>query len=282
MTAFPESARAALTAAYPEQVTKLTHSLAADPRLTLAALVELAGEFAPEHVEYNPGNLPIGIDPKDVPRANLSIADTVRSIEENGSWMVLKFIEKHPVYRALLEETLAEIDPITRSKTGSMLGMEGFIFISSPGAVTPFHFDPEHNILLQIRGNKVMTLFPAGDERIVSGVAHEHFHLGLQHRNLIWQEGFAELGQPMALAPGEAVYVPVKAPHWVQNGDAVSISLSVTWRSEWSYAEADARAFNHILRKRGLTPASPKRYPAQNAAKSIAYRALRRIGMTGR
>lgn len=282
MTAFPESARAALTAAYPEQVTKLTHNLAADPRLTLAALVELAGEFAPEHVEYNPGNLPIGIDPKDVPRASLSIADTVRSIEENGSWMVLKFIEKHPVYRALLEETLAEIDPITRAKTGAMLGMEGFIFISSPGAVTPFHFDPEHNILLQIRGSKVMTLFPAADESIVSGVAHEHFHLGLQHRNLVWQERFTALGQPVSLAPGEAVYVPVKAPHWVQNGDAVSISLSVTWRSEWSYAEADARAFNHILRKRGLTPASPKRYPAQNAAKSIAYRVLRRLGVAGR
>jgi hypothetical protein len=28
--------------------------------------------------------------------------------------------------------------------------------------VTPFHFDPEHNILLQIRGRKTMTIFPAG------------------------------------------------------------------------------------------------------------------------
>jgi oxalate decarboxylase/phosphoglucose isomerase-like protein (cupin superfamily) len=281
MTAFPETARAALANAYPETVTKLTHSLAADPRLTLTALVALAGEFAPEHVEYNPGDLPIGIDPKDVPRASLSIAETVQSIEENGSWMVLKFIEKHPVYRALLEETLAEIDPITRGKTGEMLGMEGFIFISSPGAVTPFHFDPEHNILMQIRGNKVMTLFPAGDERIVSGIAHEHFHLGLQHRNLVWQDDFATLAQPVSLAPGEAVYVPVKAPHWVQNGDAVSISLSVTWRSEWSYAEADSRAFNHLIRQRGLNPASPKRWPAQNSGKSIAYRVLRRLGATG-
>jgi Cupin-like domain len=277
MTAFPNTARAALTAAYPEHVTKLTHSLVDDPRLTLAALVELAGEFATENVEYNPGNLPIGIDPKDVPRASLSIAETVRSIEENGSWMVLKFIEKHPVYRALLEETLAEIDPITKAKTGAMLDMQGFIFISSPGAVTPFHFDPEHNILLQIRGSKVMTLFPAGDERIVSGEAHEHFHLGLQHRNLIWQEDFSALGLPVQLAPGEAVYVPVKAPHWVQNGNTVSISLSVTWRSEWSFAEADARAFNHLLRKRGLNPASPKRYPAQNRAKSLAFRAVRKL-----
>ena len=282
MTAFPTDARTAFAAAYPEQVTKLAHNLASDPRMTLAALVELAAEFAPENVEYNPGNLPIGIRPEDVPAPHLSISDTVRSIEENGSWMVLKFIEQHPVYRALLKETLAEIDPITRPKTGAMLGMEGFIFISSPGAVTPFHFDPEHNILMQIRGNKVMTLFPAGDERIVSGEAHEHFHLGLQHRNLTWQDSFEPLGQQVALAPGEAVYVPVKAPHWVQNGDAISISLSVTWRSEWSYAEADARALNHMLRRRGLTPASPKRYPALNRAKSLTYRALRKAGLTKR
>jgi Cupin-like domain len=282
MTAFPHTARVALTAAYPEQVAKLTHNLSGDPRLTLSALVALAREFALEHVEYNPGNLPIGVDPKDVPRGTLSIAETVRSIEENGSWMVLKFIEKHPVYRALLEETLAEIDPITKAKTGAMLGMEGFIFISSPGAVTPFHFDPEHNILMQVRGNKVMTIFPADNESIASPAAHEAFHRGEHHRNLTWNDAFAAHGTPVSLAPGEAVYVPVKAPHWVQNGDAVSISLSVTWRSEWSYAEADARGFNHILRRSGLNPSSPKRYPAQNAAKSIAYRALRRLGVAGR
>lgn len=282
MTAFPETARIALAAAYPEQVTKLTHSLAGDPRLALAALVELAQSFAPEHVEYNPGNLPIGIAPEDVPKAPLSIAETVRSIEESGSWMVLKFIENHPVYNQLLRETLAEIEPITRGKTGAMLGMEGFIFISSPGAVTPFHFDPEHNILLQIRGTKVMTLFPAGDDRIVNGAAHEDFHLGLQHRNLVWHDDLAAHGTPVSLSPGEAVYVPVKAPHWVQNGDAVSISLSVTWRSAWSYAEAEARGFNRFLRQRGFSPASPKRYPAQNRGKSIAYRLLRRLGATGR
>ena len=31
-----------------------------------------------------------------------------------------------------------------------MMKPQGFIFISSPDAVTPYHFDPEHNILLQL------------------------------------------------------------------------------------------------------------------------------------
>lgn len=279
--AFSADSRAVFESAYPETPILLQHRLLDNPLLTLPALVELAASLPSSQVEYNPGALPIGIDPADIPSPKLSIADTIRSIEENGSWMVLKFIEQNPVYSALLSETLRELDPIIHPKTGEMLTLQGFIFISSPRAVTPFHFDPEHNILMQIRGNKVMTIFPADDEEVASPLAHEAFHRGEHHRNLKWNDGFAAKGKAFPLTSGDAIYVPIKSPHWVQNGDEVSISLSVTWRSAWSYAEADARAFNHILRGRGLSPTSPKRYPSQNVAKSVAYRALRKIGLAG-
>ncbi len=279
MTAFSQKSQTRLASAYPERTTILGHDLQSHPLLTLDALVKLGAALPESSVEYNPGNLPIGVDPADVPSPRLSITDTIRSIEENGSWMVLKRIEQHPAYAALLAETLVEIEPLVREKTGGMLGTEGFIFISSPGAVTPFHFDPEHNILMQIRGSKVMTIFPAGDEELVSAEAEELFHRGEHHRNQPWDDRFALKGEPMPLAPGDAVYVPVKAPHWVKNGPDVSISLSVTWRSEWSYEEAYARGFNHLLRKRGLKPNAPARYPARNLSKSVAYRALRRLGL---
>jgi hypothetical protein len=58
----------------------------------------------------------------------------------------------------------------------------------------------------------------------------------------------------MGAIPGEALFVPVMAPHFVRNGPAPSVSLSITWRSEWSFAEADARAFNGLLRRNGLNP----------------------------
>ncbi len=275
--AFPPDALTTLDAAYPESIVTLPHERADHPLLTLPALVELAATMPTSDVEYNPGALPIGIAPEDIPAPRLSIAETIRSIEENGSWMVLKRIEQHPEYARLLADTLAEIEQMVRAKTGAMLGMEGFIFISSPGAVTPFHFDPEHNILLQIRGSKTMTVFPASDETIVSPTAHEAFHLGQQHRNLPWREDFAVFGNAYPLTPGTAIYVPVKSPHWVQNGPEVSISLSVTWRSEWSYEEADARAMNHLLRKLALSPASPHRWPQSNKPKSLVFRAFRRL-----
>ena len=274
---FSKETIAQFDAAYPETPVKLRHGLCDHPLLSLPALVELAARLDPADVEYNHGKLPIGIAAEDVPAPTLSIDDTIRSIEENGSWMVLKFIENDPLYKALLDETLAELRACVVPRTGEMLTLQGFIFVSATDAVTPFHFDPEHNILLQIRGSKVFTIFPQTDEAIVSPVAHEKFHLGEHHRHLVWADEFASKGDPVSLTPGDALLVPVKAPHWVKVTQGPSVSLSVTWRSDWSYAEADARAFNNLLRMRGMTPASPARYPEQNKAKSLAYRVIRRL-----
>jgi hypothetical protein len=70
------------------------------------------------------------------------------------------------------------------------------------------------------------------------------------------------------------------APHFVRNGPVPSISLSITWRSEWSFAEADARVFNRVLRRFGLNPRPPGRWPARNLAKAYAWRVLRKLGAT--
>ena len=279
--AFDQSARDAFTAAYPEQPTLIGHGLVDHPLLKLEALAELARRIRPVDAEYNRGDLPVGLDPDDTPGNGLSIEETIRGIEHCGSWMVLKFVEQDPLYRDLLAETLAELEPAVRPYTGAMLKQEAFVFISSPDAVTPFHFDPEHNILLQIRGRKTMNVFPAGDEALVDGEAHESFHNG-GHRNLPWRDAFAERGEAFALEPGKAVYVPVKAPHWVKNGPKVSISFSITWRSEWSYREEYARRMNALLRKAGLRPASPRRYPSQNHLKSFGYRVVDKARRTAR
>ena len=277
---FPPEARAAFAALYPAQAGKLAHALTDHPLLTLDALATLAEALPGDSVEWNPGALPIGIDPADVPRGGLSVGETIRAINTSASWVVLKRIEQVPVYAVLLREALGELAAIVVPRTGAMHQLEGFVFISSPDSVTPFHFDPEHNILLQLRGTKTMTVFPGGDERLLSAQAQEAFHLGQHHRNLPWDDTFAALGEPVVLAPGEAIHVPVKTPHWVQNGPAPSISLSITWRSEWSYAEADARAFNRVIRRIGLRPNRPGTFPARNRGKALAWRAMRRLGIS--
>jgi hypothetical protein len=272
---FPALSRANFASSYPEGPHKLRHNLSAHPLLELDALAELGEALPARSVEYNRGDVPIGVDGK--PEGNgLTIGETIRGIEQTNSWAVLKNIEQHPAYAALLAELLGELEELIVRRTGRMMKTQGFIFVSSPDAVTPYHFDPEHNILLQLTGQKAMTVFPAGNPVCAPDSVHETYHTG-GARELAWRDELADHGQTFRLAEGEAIYVPVMAPHHVKNGPVPSISLSITWRSEWSFAEADARAFNSLLRQWGFDPRPPGRWPARNRGKAIAWRVARRL-----
>ena len=275
---FSKDARETFSEHYPERPHTLRHNLGVHPMLELDALAEMAQQLPSSSTEYNRGDLPIGVDGK--PGSNgLSIGDTIRTIAQSNSWAVLKNIEQTDAYKALLTDLLDEIRDEIETKTGKLLTPQGFIFISSPNAVTPYHFDPEHNILLQLRGSKVMTQFPAGDPHYAADQVHESYHTG-GPRELQWDDSLMAGAREFPIGPGEAVFVPVMAPHFVRNGPESSISLSITWRSEWSYSESEARAFNAVLRKMGYYPSAPGRWPHTNRAKSLGYKALRRLGLT--
>ena len=272
---FPQAARKQFAENYPERPHKLAHTLRDHPLLELEALAQLGEALPAASVEYNRGDLPIGVDGKPGP-TGLSIGETIRAIDTSNSWAVLKNIEQLPAYAALLHDLLGEVEAIVRPHTGAMLKPQGFVFVSSPNAVTPYHFDPEHNILLQLRGSKTMTVFRAGDPRFAPDTVHEAYHTG-GARELPWDGDTDRYGSIFRLGPGDALCVPVMAPHHVRNGPRPSISLSITWRSDWSLAEADARAFNAALRRLGLSPRPPQRWPARNRGKAIAWRMLRRL-----
>jgi hypothetical protein len=276
MAIFDPAALESLEAHYPGTPVSLRHGLSDHPLLTIEALASLARQMDPDHMRSNLGDLPIEVDPEGVHRATPDAADTIGSIGENGSWMVLRHIQAVPEYSALIDSLAAELAPVVAGATGRMLKVDGLIFVASPGAVTPFHFDPEHNVLMQIRGTKTISIFPAFDESVVSEQSHESLHSN-GHMNLPWRDEMAALGETFGLSPGDAVSLPFKAPHWVRNGSDVSLSLSITWQSEWSYAEADARMMNIALRRWGLKPRALRPYPARNLAKSIAWRAVRRV-----
>lgn len=272
---FPARSRSYFGSSYPEGAHKLQHNLTQHPLLELDALAELGERLPAASVEYNRGDLPIGVDEKPA-TTSLGIGKTIREVETSCSWAVLKNIEQDEPYRALLTELLDELRDVVEPCTGPMLKPQGFIFVSSPEAVTPYHFDPEHNLLLQLRGVKTVTIFPANDSRFASDQVHEKYHTG-GGRELSWDESFAAFGMAFPLEAGEALFVPVMAPHFVRNGPHPSISLSITWRSEWSYQEADARAFNGLLRRFGLTPEPTMRWPKSNWAKATGWRIARRI-----
>ncbi len=274
---FANTARATFAQHYPETPHVIDHALSANRLFALDALAALAEQLPNDAIEFNRADMPIGVTRKP-DRPAMPIGDTIRHIASSDSWAVLKNIEQVPTYRRLLHDLIDELRDGIECRTGAVLRPQAYVFISSPNAVTPYHFDPEHNILMQLSGTKVMTQFPAGDPSFAADTAHEEYHYG-GARELHWNDALADGGTAFALAAGQALYVPVMAPHFVRNGPDSSLSLSITWRSEWSYAEADARGLNRLLRQMGATPKRPGRWPQSNRAKALAYRTLRKIGL---
>ena len=282
MTCFAPDGLADFAAAYPGGDAPVRHVVQDHALFALDALADLAGRLPASHVEHSFGNLAVDQDADAIRRSDLTPAEIVRGIADNGCWMVLKKVDADPAYAALIDQCLAEIAPVVTPETGAYRRREAFIFLSSPHSVTPFHMDPEHNILLQIAGQKTMTVYPAGDLSIVPQETHEAFHRGGRHRNMRHDPAFDAAATAYVMNPGNAVYVPVKAPHWVQNGAVTSISFSITWRSDVSDGEARLHRVNDRLRGLGVTPGIPGHAPVVDAIKVAAHRTVKTATGTAR
>ena len=253
---------------------KIGHQLSQHDLFSLSSLIELSKAMPSESVEYNAGNLPVTQNPDETPQNGLSISDTIERIEKCESWMVLKNIEQDPKYNELLENCLAEVKPYAELASQGMTHKQGFIFISSPGSMTPFHVDPENNFLLQIRGTKEVWMFGQDDREVLSEQQIEAFFSGA-HRNLEFKESYRERGQKFDLLPGEGLHFPVVAPHYVQNGPEVSISFSITFQTQDSAERQSLHRFNRQMRKLGLDPSNVGANPAADARKKTLLSVMR-------
>jgi hypothetical protein len=249
----------------------IAHHLAKDPRFELPRLVELARAMPESAVEYNAGNVPVDLDPAHIPANGLSIPETIRRIETCGSWMVLKWVENDPTFGKLLNDCLDEVMQFSERVAPGMKRRRGFIFITSPGSVTPFHFDQEYNFLLQIRGSKTVHVFPPS----ISTEREVEERFAVSHRNLHFQDAFQKSATTFQLSGGIGLHIPVAAPHWVKNGNDVSVSFSITFHTPASERRSALYRANSHIRSLGLTPCAVGRSKLRDSAKYFVFEGLR-------
>lgn len=252
---------------------RIAHRLADHPLFTLARLVELGRRLPADSVEYNAGDVPVGLDPAKTPHTGLSVEETIRRIETCRSWMVLKHVEQDPEFRDLLHRCLDEIRVHAERLDPGMVEREGHVFVSSPGSVTPIHIDHEQNFLLQIRGTKTIRQWDRADRSVLAAHDLERIHDG-GHRNIPYRDDFEAKARVFELRPGDGLHFPVHAPHWVKNGPEVSISFSVTWKTPAVLREGALWRINARLRRRGMHPSPPGAHPTRDAMKWLAYRTM--------
>jgi hypothetical protein len=257
------------------------HHVADHPLFKLTRLAELARTLPPSIVEYNAGKVPVNLpDWENTPYTGLSAEETVRRIEECGSWIVLKRAEADPDCLRLLHDCMDEIEPLSEPLEPGMCEREGAIFVTSPSSVTPYHMDHEINFLLQIRGSKTVSVFSASDREVLSELELEkHFSGPAIHRNLAFHDRYQKRATVFELRAGYGLHIPTTDPHWIKNGDGVSISFSAAFKTRASLHRGAVYRLNGQLRKVGLKPAPYGQGALRDAVK---YQASRVVGRAQR
>ena len=254
--------------AFPEQPAEFAHNLHEDTRLTLHAVADLADRLPRRSVICDTSAQPLLVPQGGPPRGALDRpGDVIRNIQDANAWLTLLNIEADPAYAELMNTLLDQLEPGMIKRHGTMRNRVGFIFVSSPNSVTPAHFDIEHSLLMQVSGSKRVS-FGRFENELARRHEVERYWDGSHGR-------IESLPPELAsyhLTPGRGVYIPPVAPHWVHNGPAVSLSVTLTYFTAATVRENMIEAFNGHLRSFHMDP----RQPGQSASADVAKVAVMR------
>ncbi len=207
----------------------------------------------------------------------LSGAEILDAVKTGRIWLNLRAVNDHdPGYAALAVEVFGEVEAMTRQRT---FRRDIGLLISSPEVQVFYHLDVPLVMLWQLRGTKTVWLYPprapyvdeAQIERIVLKETAEQFDY-----DPAWDAG----ADKVTLEPGAMVTWPQNAPHRIENGDMMNVSLSMEFMTPASLLRANVLYTNGMLRRAfGGRPEvqaapDPRAFAKLGAARAI--KALRR------
>lgn len=271
---------ARLDEAYRNAVCNFSHNLAGNPLFTLDRLKEVASVLDtgnPKDAEVRMGGDDIDAEFDFADKSEGSVADAIDRLATTNRWVMFGDLTRVPGYAEIVAELTNTIAGLIKPHGDEMISTNSFIFISSPGAFTPYHFDAEHNILFHLVGNKKFATCPLGSPWL--SPEQQEVFFATNDNMLPWDPSWEEAATIKRMNPGDAIYVPYKVPHWVENGDEVSVSLSIVWRTKECLYLDYATRFSALMRRFGMTPAYDGSFPTGVEAKSMAWRAMQRLGL---
>jgi hypothetical protein len=256
---------------------RFRHKLMGHPALSLENLARVLPALPKERVMYSMGKLRNGDDFEGTfskRPTDCGIEETIENIRVSDSYVMVSGPEVDPSFAPLHRELVADVETLMRQRGAGRHIVEPqlYLFIASPGSVTPFHIDRYSTFLMQFRGSKEVSVFEQWDERVVSQV-HREAYVAYANTRLPWSQDKDTLAQRFEFRPGEALHIPFVAGHHVRNGaDDVSISMSIIFNTPQSMAWRRALAFNHsarpVLGRIGLAPTAVGAHPWRDGAKS--------------
>jgi len=261
------------------RINRLRHDFHQHPLFQLPELARLAKELMPlEKCRFvKPGMTQASAFRHDAHHPEgRDIDEVFARIEETGSWIALYNVESIPRYRALLEAIIDGVRATIEREQPGIFNVTGFIFISAPPSVTPFHIDRENNFWLQLHGRKVLSVWEPSDREAVTASHVEDFIVSHTLRDVRLKASSRASSHEFDSGPGDGVYFPTTAPHmtrsdtaWTTPGDGVSVSIGVTFYTKHTVHLARVHQFNRVCRKYlHVSPTYPGASPLRDAVKA--------------
>jgi hypothetical protein len=251
---------------------RFTHDLVGHPLLGIEALAELADALPPASVETAPAVLSeVTAGFRPTVWSGTGAGGAVLEAEERGLWVALSNIEQVPAYRELVDALLAEFTAAAGLPADAVLRGEGYVFVTAGGSTLPFHVDHEHNLFLQLTGDKHFRIgdFPDAASRARTFEGMYSGEYGATDHAPVDVVSYL-------LHPGDGLFVPPKAVHSVIT-DGPSVSLSIVWSTPELRRAAQVHAVNAHLRRLRISPRPPGRSPAVDRCKVAAAAGWRRV-----
>jgi hypothetical protein len=205
------------------------------------------------NVYYNAGEIRVDQRWDTVPPRTKSVEEVFDAVENAGAWIVLRQVHDDPEYNLLLEDCLSEVKKLSgRAIDKDKKSQEADIYITSPGRVTMYHVDPICNFLMQISGEKQIHVFDRNDREVLPDEELERYWSEDDY-SVKYRPELEDRGQVFTMRPGIGVHIPINHPHWLKNGNNISISLSINYHYK-DEARKNVYKANYYLRKMGLKP----------------------------
>ena len=251
---------------------EVSHRLSSHPLLQLPKLLELAERTVrsrPDDLYFDMGKIRTGQRWDEIPEARFSAVEAMQQLESSNAWFLFRHAQLDPEYRELFERGLREIKEFAAEDVDAKIRQQDIlIFVTSPNRVTPYHIDRECNFLLQISGTKTLHVFDREDQDVLPNEEIERFW-AVDNNAPVYRPEYQDRAISYKMMPGSGVHIPVNCPHWVQNDNNISVSLSVNFQFLDSM-RANIYRTNYYLRKFGVKPSAPGLHSTRDIAKSFA------------
>lgn len=202
-------------------------------------------------------------------------ADLLEAVRAGRIWLNLRAVnEQVAAHEGLGDAVFGPLEAAAGIRT---LKRDIGVLISSPGIHVHYHLDIPLVCLVHLRGAKTLYLYPpkapfAPLDQIEAVALRE------REEDIAYRDDFEAEAAVFTLQPGQAITWPQNAPHRIQNGDSLNVSLSCEFMTPKALLRANAIYTNGVMRRSlKMQPRLPETVGPGLLGKAVMARGLKAL-----